>query len=294
MKKWMFLKHTSINTMNSLCCATLKRSRCYFFLKRASQNCIQSGANRFCLRISKKKDPSCSADVSTRYLIRKKKILNLKSRSKMLVLECGIFSSMKIQKTARSHLRTNSWSHRYEPRVSYYVISLIQHTTSAWKFLLIFWLALSATNLKITKHHHALSLRIIKYAHYVPLRNIHTVNAFPTFGSVSTVKKMETDIAPLLWAADKKKKKRQETMLNTNNRHLNNSHQSIQSYPANSYSHVLAISNSPGHSTSITSVNSPQVTLILYKTVSLSQFTLFQHSKKAAFQMQLSAYLLPQ
>ena len=38
----------------------------------------------------------------------------------------------------------------------------------------------------------------------------------------------------------------------------------------------------------------PQVTLILYQTVSLSQFTLFQHSQKAAFQMQLSAFLLPQ
>ena len=46
-------------------------------------------------------------------------------------------------------------------------------------------------------------------------------------------------------------------MLNTNNRHLNNSHQSIQSYPAHSYSHALAHSNSPDNSTSITSVNSP-------------------------------------
>ena len=53
------------------------------------------------------------------------------------------------------------------------------------------------------------------------------------------------------------KKKRQEIMLNTNNRHLNNRHQSIQSYPAHSYSHALAHSNSPGHSTSVTSVNSP-------------------------------------
>ena len=47
-------------------------------------------------------------------------------------------------------------------------------------------------------------------------------------------------------------------MHNTNNRHLNNSHQSIQSYPAHSYSHVLAHSNSPGHSTSVISVNSPK------------------------------------
>ena len=46
-------------------------------------------------------------------------------------------------------------------------------------------------------------------------------------------------------------------MLNTNNRHLNNSHQSIQSYPAHSYSHALAHSNSPGHFTSVISVNSP-------------------------------------
>ena len=53
------------------------------------------------------------------------------------------------------------------------------------------------------------------------------------------------------------KKKRQEIMLNTNNRRLDNSHQSIQLYPAHSYSHVLAHSNSPGHSTPITSVNSP-------------------------------------
>ena len=35
----------------------------------------------------------------------------------------------------------------------------------------------STTNLKITKHRHALSLRSIKYAHYVPLKNTHTVNA---------------------------------------------------------------------------------------------------------------------
>ena len=58
--------------------------------------------------------------------------------------------------------------------------------------------ALSATNLKITIHHHALSLRSIKYADYVPLKNIHTVNAFLAFGSVSTVKKRETIIAPFL------------------------------------------------------------------------------------------------
>ena len=37
-----------------------------------------------------------------------------------------------------------------------------------------------------------------------------------------------------------------------------------------------------------------RVTLILYQTVSLSQFTLFQYSKKEAFQMQLLAYLQPQ
>ena len=96
-----------------LWCATLKKISMLFFLKRASQNCTQSGANRFCLRISKQKDPSYSVDVITRYLIRKNKILNLKSRSKMLVSECRIFSSMIIQKTSRSHLRTNTWSHRY-------------------------------------------------------------------------------------------------------------------------------------------------------------------------------------
>ena len=47
-------------------------------------------------------------------------------------------------------------------------------------------------------HHHALSRRSIKYAHHVPLKNIHTVNAFPAFGSISTVKKRETIIAPML------------------------------------------------------------------------------------------------
>ena len=66
-----------------------------------SETCISKlytvGANRFCLRISKQKDPSYSVGVITRYLIRKNKILNLKSRSKMLVSECGIFSSMIIQ-----------------------------------------------------------------------------------------------------------------------------------------------------------------------------------------------------
>ena len=62
------------------------------------------------------------------------------------------------------------------------------------------------------------------------------------------------------WPSQKKnvsKKRRQEIMHITNNRHLNNSHQSIQPYPAHSYSHVLAQSNSPGHPTSVTSVNSP-------------------------------------
>ena len=113
MKKWMFLKHTSKNTMNFLCCATLNKISMLFFLPRASQNCAQSGAKRFCLRISKQKDLSYSVDVITRYLIRKKKISNLKSRRRMLVLECRLFSSMIVRKTSRSHLRTNSWSQRY-------------------------------------------------------------------------------------------------------------------------------------------------------------------------------------
>ena len=89
------------------------------------------------------------------------------------------------------------------------------------------------------------------------------------------------------------KKKREEIMHNTNNRHLNNSDQFIQSYPAHSYSHVLAHRNSPGHSTSGTSVNSPPG----YTSPTPNSITfpihLFQHSKKAAFQMQLSAYLSP-
>ena len=38
----------------------------------------------------------------------------------------------------------------------------------------------------------------VKYAHFVPLKNKHTVNAFLAFCSVSTVKKRETIIAPLL------------------------------------------------------------------------------------------------
>ena len=54
------------------------------------------------------------------------------------------------------------------------------------------------------------------------------------------------------------KKTRQEIMHNTDNRHHNSSHQSIHSYPAHSYSQVLAHRNSPGYSTSVTSVNSPQ------------------------------------
>ena len=52
-----------------------------------------------------------SGEVIKRYLIRKKKILKLKSSSRMFVLECGIFSSMIVRKT-RLHLRTNTWSHR--------------------------------------------------------------------------------------------------------------------------------------------------------------------------------------
>ena len=50
------------------------------------------GANLFCLLISKQKDLSFSGDVITRYLIKKKK-LKLKSRSRMFVLKCWIFSS---------------------------------------------------------------------------------------------------------------------------------------------------------------------------------------------------------
>ena len=70
--------------MNFLYCATLKKILKLFFLKRASQNCTQSGANRFCLWISKQ-DQSYSVHVIITYLKRKKKILNLKLRSKMLV-----------------------------------------------------------------------------------------------------------------------------------------------------------------------------------------------------------------
>ena len=82
-----------------------RRTRCSFFCHmHASQNCTQSGANRFRLQISKQKDPSYSLDVITRYSIRKKKILNLKSRSRIVVSECGRFSSMIIQKTSRSHI----------------------------------------------------------------------------------------------------------------------------------------------------------------------------------------------
>ena len=90
------------------------------------------------------------------------------------------------------------------------------------------------------------------------------------------------------------KKKRQEIMHNTNNRHLNDSNQSVQSYPAQSYSHVLAHSNSPGHSASVTSVNSPPgytnpiPNSITFPIHPISAF------EKAAFQMQLSVYLLPQ
>ena len=46
-------------------------------------------------------------------------------------------------------------------------------------------------------------------------------------------------------------------MRNTNNHHHNSSHLYIHSYPAHSYLHVLAHINSPGHSTPVTSVNSP-------------------------------------
>ena len=90
------------------------------------------------------------------------------------------------------------------------------------------------------------------------------------------------------------KKKRQEIMLNTNNHHPINSHQSIQSYPDHSYSHVLAHSNSLGHSPSVTSVISPPGYTNPIPNSITFPIHLFQHSKKAEFQMQLSAYLLPQ
>ena len=154
---------------------------------------------------------------------------------------------------------------------------------------------LSATNLKITQHRHALSRRSIKYAHYVPLKNIHTVHAFPAFGSVSTVKKRETIIAMSCpFQKNVSKKKRQEIMQNTNNRHPNNRHQSIHYILLiHIHMHLLkAIVLATLHQ--LPKSIHPQVTLILYQTVSLSQFTQSQHSKKAAFQMQLSAYLSPQ
>ena len=58
----------------------------------------------------------------------------------------------------------------------------------------------------------------------------------------------------------------------TNNRNLNNSHQSIESYPAHSYSHVLAHSNSPSHSTSATCYTNPIPNSITFPIHHISAF----------------------
>ena len=52
----------------------------------------------FCLLTSKRRDHSYCGDVMIRYLIRGKKILKVKSRSKMIVLKCQKFSSIIVQK----------------------------------------------------------------------------------------------------------------------------------------------------------------------------------------------------
>ena len=102
----MCLKHISLNTMNFLCCAIPQKISMIYSLSHASQNCIESGANPFCLLISKQKYPSYSGDVITRYLIRKK-IYKLKSRSRMFLLKCRLFSSKFARKTSRSLLLCN-------------------------------------------------------------------------------------------------------------------------------------------------------------------------------------------
>ena len=62
-----------------------------YFLLIASQSWRQWGSNPFCLLISKQKDQSYISDVMSRYLIKEKKILKIKSRSKMTVKVQEIF-----------------------------------------------------------------------------------------------------------------------------------------------------------------------------------------------------------
>ena len=52
----------------------------------------------FCLLTSKPRDHSYCRDVMIRYLIKEKKILKVKSRSRMIVLKCRKFSSIIAQK----------------------------------------------------------------------------------------------------------------------------------------------------------------------------------------------------
>ena len=84
------------------------------------------------------------------------------------------------------------------------------------------------------------------------------MNALPAFGSVLTAKKT-TIISLLLWAALSGKKniqKREEIIQNTNNHQYSSSYQASQSHPhpAHSYFQVFAHNNSPGHSSTMTSV----------------------------------------
>ena len=132
----------------------------------------------------------------------------------------------------------------------------------------------------------------------MPLKNIHTVNAFPAFGSVSTVKRREmisqcTLAMSCPFRKNVSKKKKIIIMLNTNNDHHNGSHQSIHSYLAHSYSQVLVHGNSPRLPTPVNSANSP----LGYANPVPNNITLpihpFQALEKAAFQMQLLSYLSP-
>ena len=133
-----------------------------------------------------------------------------------------------------------------------------QHATSARKFFVEILICFICYQIEDHPDRHAQSQSIIKYAHYVPLQNIHTVNVLPAIGSALTAKKT-TIIALLPWAALQEKvsmKKRQEIIQSTNSHQYSSIYQASHSHshPAHSYSQVLAHSNSSGNSSSMTAV----------------------------------------
>ena len=86
------------NNYNELLrCATPQMISMLYSLPAASLKQRQWAETPLC-HLIQQKDPSYSGDVITKYLINNKKILKLKSKSRMFVLMCWKFLSIIVQK----------------------------------------------------------------------------------------------------------------------------------------------------------------------------------------------------